>query len=133
MSNIRMLPVLSSALGVVFAVLILGFASQIVYISHAEARVGRPLTPGSVAGVSRRTSRRTVRRHGYHHHHYRPAVGVGAAVAAGIVIGSIVASLPPSCPSMYVYGGTYYHCGGVYYQPQYQGSNVTYIIVNSPY
>ena len=130
MSNIRMLPVLSSALGVFFAVLILGFASQIVHIGHAEARVGRPLTPGSVAGVSRRTSRRTVRRHGYHHH-YRPAVG--AAVVTGIVIGSVVASLPPSCPSMYVYGGTYYHCGGVYYQPQYQGSNVTYVIVNSPY
>ena len=28
----------------------------------AQARIGRPLTPGSVAGVSRRTTRRTVRR-----------------------------------------------------------------------
>jgi hypothetical protein len=31
-------------------------------ISPAEARVGRPLTPVSVAGVARRTARRTVRR-----------------------------------------------------------------------
>ena len=31
-------------------------------ISSAEARVGRPLTPVSVAGVARRTTRRTVRR-----------------------------------------------------------------------
>jgi hypothetical protein len=31
-------------------------------ISPAEARVGRPLTPVSVAGVARRTTRRTVRR-----------------------------------------------------------------------
>ncbi|MBY8977655.1 hypothetical protein KHP62_17715 [Rhodobacteraceae bacterium NNCM2] len=30
--------------------------------SDAEAVVGRPLTPVSVAGVSRRTSRRTARR-----------------------------------------------------------------------
>lgn len=31
-------------------------------ISSAEAVVGRPLTPVSVAGVARRTSRRTARR-----------------------------------------------------------------------
>jgi hypothetical protein len=31
-------------------------------VSSAEARVGRPLTPGSVAGVARRTTRRVVRR-----------------------------------------------------------------------
>ncbi len=29
----------------------------------AQARVGRPATPGSVAGVARRSTRRTVRRH----------------------------------------------------------------------
>jgi hypothetical protein len=29
---------------------------------EAEARVGRPATPGSVAGVARRTTRRVVRR-----------------------------------------------------------------------
>jgi len=31
-------------------------------VPSAEAVVGRPLTPVSVAGVARRTSRRTVRR-----------------------------------------------------------------------
>jgi hypothetical protein len=31
-------------------------------VPSAEARVGRPLTPVSVAGVARRSSRRTVRR-----------------------------------------------------------------------
>jgi hypothetical protein len=34
-------------------------------IDRAEARVGRPATPGSVAGVARRTTRRTVRRRVY--------------------------------------------------------------------
>ncbi len=33
-----------------------------LFVGEAEAVVGRPLTPGSVAGVARRTSRRTVRR-----------------------------------------------------------------------
>ena len=32
------------------------------FVSTAEAVVGRPLTPVSVAGVARRTSRRTARR-----------------------------------------------------------------------
>lgn len=31
-------------------------------VRNAEARVGRPATPGSVAGVARRTTRRVVRR-----------------------------------------------------------------------
>ena len=44
-------------------------------ITQAEARVGRPLTPGSVAGVARRTTRRTVRRGAYYG-------AAGAAVGA---------------------------------------------------
>jgi hypothetical protein len=36
-----------------------------IKIDAAEARVGRPATPGSVAGVARRTTRRTVRRRVY--------------------------------------------------------------------
>jgi hypothetical protein len=41
------------------------------FLSQAEARVGRPLTPGSVAGVARRTTRRAV------------AVGAAGAAAYG--------------------------------------------------
>ena len=32
-------------------------------ISQAQAVIGRPATPGSVAGVARRSTRRAVRRH----------------------------------------------------------------------
>jgi hypothetical protein len=39
-------------------------------VTTADARVGRPLTPNSVAGVARRTTRR--------------AVAVGAAAAVGV-------------------------------------------------
>lgn len=45
------------------------------FVSSAEARIGRPLTPMSYAGVARRTTRRAV------------AVGAGAA-AAGAYYGS---------------------------------------------
>jgi hypothetical protein len=37
-------------------------------VDQAQARVGRPLTPVSVAGVARRTTRRTVRRNVYYRH-----------------------------------------------------------------
>jgi len=48
-------------------------------VSSAEARIGRPLTPMSYAGVARRTTRRAVA---------VGAVGVGAAavVAAPVVV-----------------------------------------------
>jgi hypothetical protein len=45
-------------------------------LSSAEARIGRPLTPMSYAGVARRTTRR--------------AVAVGAAVAAPVVVAPVV-------------------------------------------
>jgi hypothetical protein len=56
-------------------------ASRVVesgFFSEAKARVGRPLTPMSYAGVARRTTRRAV------------AVGAGAAAvgAAGAYYGS---------------------------------------------
>jgi hypothetical protein len=63
-------------------------------ISDAQARVGRPLTPGSVAGVARRTTRRVVRRSTIY-----------------------VATLPASCVRVVIDGISYSQCGGTYYQP----------------
>ena len=37
-------------------------------------------------------------------------------------------SLPPNCAPY----NAYYQCGNVWYQPQYQGSTVTYVVVNAP-
>ncbi len=71
--------------------------------STAEARVGRPATPGSVAGVARRTTRRTIARTSVY-----------------------VAALPRGCSTVVVNGATLSHCGGVYYQP-YGGR---YVVVN---
>jgi hypothetical protein len=45
-------------------------------VDSATARIGHPLTPGSVAGVARRTDRRAVYNsaHVYHPHVYHPRV-----------------------------------------------------------
>jgi hypothetical protein len=64
---------------------------------------------------------------------------VGGAVVAGAAagltaaaIGSVAYSLPSGCGSYYAYGHPYYNCGGTYYQPQYQGTDVTYVVVQPP-
>lgn len=75
------------------------------FVSSAEARVGRPLTPGSVAGVARRTTRRVVRRSTVY-----------------------VATLPPACVRVNVNGMTLSQCGGVYYQPY--GGRYVVVYVN---
>ena len=62
--------------------------------STAEAIVGRPMTPVSVAGVARRTTRRAV---------YRSTI--------------YVASLPANCTTILVNGATIHSCGAVYYEP----------------
>jgi hypothetical protein len=72
-------------------------------------------------------------------HHYRGyhpvATAVGVAAAATVtaaVVGSIVYSLPPSCSAMVVNGVTYQQCGGTWYQPQFVGEQVSYVVVNAP-
>ena len=71
-------------------------------VPSAEARVGRPATPLSVAGVARRTTRRTVRRINYY------------------------SVLPAGC----AWRAPYHYCGGIYYQPTVQDGRDVYIIVN---
>lgn len=73
---------------------------------------------------------------GYYHDH-DDGIGVGGAIAigvAGMAIGSMItaAALPPSCSTVSVNGITYQQCGSTWYQPQYSGSQVNYIVVNPP-
>lgn len=74
----------------------------------ALARRGRPATPTSVAGVRRRTRRRTRRR---------------------VYRNMTLYSLPYGCSTTRIRGGvTYYYCGGIWYQPGYQGTTVVYVV-----
>ena len=74
----------------------------------AEARVGRPASPTSVAGVRRRHRRR-----------YRRRVRRGMRLSY----------LPYGCTVTRVRGGTtYYYCSGIWYRPVYHGTTVVYIV-----
>ena len=78
---------------------------NISFVKSAEAVVGRPATPGSVAGVHRRTRRRTYRR---------------------------LTTLPRGCTTVVTRGVTYHRCSGVYYQPVYESTTLVYIEVENP-
>jgi hypothetical protein len=71
-------------------------------------------------------------RYGYYDH--GPTVGgvIAATVVTAAVIGAIVHTLPPSCTTLVVNGLAYQNCGGTYYQPQYHGSSVSYVVVVHP-
>jgi hypothetical protein len=71
-------------------------------VESAQARVGRPLTPVSVAGVARRQYRRSA---------YGPGV-VGAGLAGAAVVGT-AAAVAATSP---YYGGPGYYAGGPYYR-----------------
>jgi len=79
--------------------------------------------------------------HDDHHDHWNDwddhPFATAAAVTAGVavtsaVIGSIVSSLQPGCVTTVVNGVAYQQCGSTWYQPQYYGTNVQYIVVNPP-
>lgn len=73
-------------------------------------------------------------RHGRHYNPIGTAVAVGAAVAVtAAVVGSIVNTLPTGCTTVIRNGISYSQCGNVWYEPQYAGNNVTYVVVNTPY
>ncbi|HVK50931.1 MAG TPA: hypothetical protein VM469_04230 [Pseudoxanthomonas sp.] len=66
-------------------------------------------------------------------HPFATAAAVTAGVAVtSAVIGSIVNSVPPSCVTTVVNGIAYQQCGNTWYQPQYAGTTVQYVVVNAP-
>lgn len=67
---------------------------------------------------------------------YHPvATAAGVAAAATVtaaVVGSIVNTLPPRCTVTVINGISYNQCGSTWYQPQYSGGNIQYVVVNPP-
>ena len=69
----------------------------------------------------------------HHRHPVATGVAVGtAAVVTAAAIGSIAYSLPPACHYQTITGVRYYNCGDVWYQQQYSGSQIVYVVVSSP-
>jgi hypothetical protein len=86
-------------------------------IESAQARVGRPLTPVSVAGVARRHNRRAV---------YGAGV-VGAGAAAVGTAGAVAATSPNWGWGGNPYQtGTGYYAGGPYYGGNVRGARAAY-------
>ena len=79
-----------------------GLEVSVLLVNDAEARVGRPATPGSVAGVARRTTRRRIRRSTIY-----------------------VATLPRACTQVNIDGTVLMSCSGTYYQT----SGTQYVVV----
>ena len=105
-------------------------APSIVVPSDAQAVVGRPATPRSVAGASRRTARRAPVRYGAPV--ARTVVAGAAITATALAIGTVVASQPSGCHEQIVNGLTYMSCDGTWFQPQYQDGQVVYVVVAPP-
>lgn len=58
-----------------------------------------------------------------------------AILAAGLLaamIGSVVYSLPVDCTTVVVNGIGYQQCSNGWYQPQYLGTTVQYVVVDAP-
>jgi hypothetical protein len=68
-------------------------APTMSFVTDAQAVVGRPATPGSVAGAARRTTRRVIRRSTIY-----------------------VNTLPAACVRTSVNGVVVWRCGSTYYQ-----------------
>ncbi|WP_254026545.1 hypothetical protein [Mesorhizobium ventifaucium] len=84
-----------------------GMSSAVPFLSlvgDAHAVIGRPATPGSVAGVARRTTRRVIRRSAIY-----------------------VSTLPAGCVRTSVNGVVVWRCGASYYQPYGSRYVVVYI------
>jgi len=60
------------------------------------------------------------------------AVTTAAVATTAAVIGSVTRTLPPACVPVQAGAVVYQQCGGTYYQPQYVGSAVQYVVVSPP-
>jgi uncharacterized membrane protein len=113
--------------------------------SEAQARRGGGFSGGSFRGgggyatgprggaVAVGPRGGTAYRAPYHGPGYRPAYRPGyGGVAAGVAVGAVVATLPARAVARSVAGQTYYYDGSNYYQPCYQGTDVSYCVVSDP-
>jgi len=110
------------------------------WIPEAQAIVGRPLTPVSVAGVARRTTRRAV---AVESTAAAASASAAAATAAqptattavpaavpatgALPLGTVVPALPSGCTQTTSAGVQYYKCGSDYYRTAFQGTNLVYV------
>ena len=126
-------------------------------LQEAQAVVGAPLTPVSVAGVARRTTRRVVvaessasqaaaasttatqQQQAATAQQQAATAQQQAATAqqqqtaasrppGAPAVGAVVTALPAGCKPETRDGVEYQNCGGVYYRAAFQGNNLVYVV-----
>jgi hypothetical protein len=127
-------------------------------VKNAEAIIGMPWTPFSVAGVARRSMYREAAWNAAAYNAaaanaaaYNAAAANSAAASAAaanaaaanaaasaaaaqraagsaVPIGTMVPNLPSGCSSTVINGVNYFNCAGVYYRAGFQGNNIVYIV-----
>ena len=119
-------------------------APALTLISEAQAIVGAPATPVSVAGVARRSTVRaasataataqqqaaTAQQQAATAQQQAATAQQQAAAArpAGAPpVGAVVSALPSGCRPETQGGVEVQNCGGVYYRPAFQGNNLVYV------
>jgi hypothetical protein len=115
---------------------------KITFVSEAEAIVGAPFSPVSVAGVARRTTRRVVATTAVVQTSSAAAASAPkpaapppqpvTQTASAVPLGTVVYTLPDGCTSVAVSGVSYSDCGGVFYKAAFQGNNLVYVVVEKP-
>ena len=153
----------------IFRALVLSAALPLLYLSDvapdsaplltlardAQAIVGAPMTPVSVAGVARRTTVRaasasaatsatsqqqaataqqqaaTAQQQAATAQQQAATAQAQAATAArpagAPAVGAVVNTLPAGCKAETRSGVEYQNCGGVYYRAAFQGNNLVYV------
>jgi hypothetical protein len=126
---------------------------RLALVRDAHAVVGAPLTPGSAAGVARRTTRRVVVTTSAATSANTAAVqqqqaataqqqaataqqqaataqqqqAAAARTPGAPPVGSVVTALPAGCKPETKNGVEYQNCGGVYYRAAFQSNNLVYV------
>lgn len=122
---------------------------KINFVKEAEAIIGVPISPVSVAGVARRSTRRVVRRTAVATTSSAavpstqaslptptatppPAQPQAAVPVSAIPIGTVAMELPKGCQSIVVNNASYSECAGAFYKTALQGNNFVYVVVDKP-
>jgi len=134
---------------IVAVVVVFLSVADLGFVRNAEAIVGMPRTPLSVAGVARRsmyreaavattaaatsaaaTSAAAANAAAANASAANAAAAAAAAqqASSALPMGTMVPSLPPGCTSTVIGGVNYFHCGSVYYRAGFQGNSVVYIV-----
>ena len=100
--------------------------SSVARLPLAPFAYGHPPSPPTALSTTRTPARAAT---------MAAAAAVTATVAVtAAVVGAIFtpAQMPSNCVQVIQYNVAYMQCGSTWYQPQYQGSDVTYVVVNAP-